>query len=370
MQKIKVLLILHFFCSSLFIQNSKAQNFGLKIISVSDSSVITTDLKRFDSLWSDCMFNYGRKDISYLFSDYEPNISKTNPITLLNFITGVEIPLSDMFVFRLVYSHKFNDSVKMYQLDMGWMQIAVLYNNNRNKLMRFESINSFNLSASTYKNLTVFTSQKINKKELVNSYKQVNYAINDLGLDKDSFSKLSLRVYSGSTLKDAYSYIGGLEYINFFNPKAQFGGMGDPFNKVILSGINKTVHVHELMHFAIPFKCNFFLGEGLASYYGGIAGNSFQVNLQEVLEFIKNKGIHTFSDALLLWRTEPYFNSVRGSYVFSAFMLYQIRKDFPLETYRNFVRNCKSDEEMIESLKKLYNLDSEVSVFNRIYYGI
>ncbi len=370
MRPFKSLSIIAFLIINFVTSETFAQSFGLKIISVSDSSVITKDLQIFDSLWFKCMSDYGRNDVSSLFADHHPGVSKTNPITLLNFISGFDIPFSNMFGFRLIYNQNLNDTVNLYQLDMGWMQMAVLYNSKQSKLMRFESLNSFNLIPHRYKNLTVFSSQKVEKKELAKSYNQMLSAVKELGLSADSFMKIPLILYSGPTLKDAYAYVGGLEYVNFFNPKAQFGGMGDPFNKVVLSGIPKPVHVHELLHFAIPFKCNYFVGEGLASLYGGIGATSYKENLPGVLAFIKSKDIHTFSDAMSLWRTSTYFNSIRGTYVLSAYMLDKIRKDFPRETYRNFVRNCKTDEEMINSLKELYKLDSEEALFNLIFYGV
>lgn len=264
MRPFKSLSIIAFIIINFVTGETFAQSFGLKIISVSDSSVITKDLQIFDSLWFKCMSDYGRNDVSPLFADHHPGVSKSNPITLLNFISGFDIPFSNMFGFRLIYNQNLNDTVNLYQLDMGWMQLAVLY------------------------------------------------------------------------------------------------------NKVVLSGIPKPVHVHELLHFAIPFKCNYFVGEGLASLYGGIGATSYKENLPGVLAFIKSKDIHTFSDAMSLWKTSSYFNSIRGTYVLSAYMLDKIRKDFPRETYRNFMRNCKTDEEMINSFKELYKLDSEESVFNRI----
>jgi hypothetical protein len=100
----------------------RAQNFGLKIIQVADSSSITQDLQRFDSLWYECMHRYGKSDVSNLFADHLQGISKTNPITLLNFISGIDMPFSDVFGFKLIHQQAYGDSVNMYQLDMGWMQ--------------------------------------------------------------------------------------------------------------------------------------------------------------------------------------------------------------------------------------------------------
>ncbi len=97
--------------------------------------------------------------------------------------------------------------------------------------------------------------------------------------------------------------------------------MGDPFNRVILSGIPKPIHVHEVLHFAITFPCNQFIGEGLASYYGGIGAKPYDENKDEVLDMLKRKKTSTFSSAMQLWRTEPKFNNMRGTYVMAAIIL-------------------------------------------------
>ena len=345
----------------------RAQSFGLKIIQVADSSSITQELQRFDSLWYDCMFGYGKKDVSNLFVDHLEGRSKTNPITLLNFITGIDMPFSDVFGFKLIHQQSFGDTVNMYQLDMGWMQLAALYHRKEKKLMRFESLNSFKLTQNTFQNLTLITSTQIPKKELAKAYNQVITSMKELGIDVDSFNSKPLTIYSGATLKDAYACIGGLEYVNFFNPGALHGGMGDPFNRVILSGIPKPIHVHEVLHFAITFPCNQFIGEGLASYYGGIGAKPYDENKDLVLNILKSKETITFSSAMRLWRSEPEFNALRGTYVMAAMVLERVKSDFNLDTYRNFVRHCRTDEEMINSLTALYQVKTEEEVFRLLF---
>ncbi len=346
----------------------QSQNFGLKILQVSDSSSIDQHLVKFDSLWYTCMQKYGKKDVSTLFADNTKGTSKTHPITLLNFISGIDAPLSDVFPFKLIHKGSMNDSVMLYQLDMGWMQLATLYHVKQQKLLRFESFNMFNLIPNVYQNLTVYSTSTIPKKELLNSYRQVTDAMKILGIDPITFTSKNIIIYSGATLKDAYSFVGGLEYVNFFNPGAQFGGMGDPYNRVILSGIPKPIHVHELLHFAINFQCNYFVGEGLASYFGGIGEKSYNSNLTQVLKILKEQNVHTFSESLNLWMRVPYFNAIRGNYVMSAHMLACVQRDFNQKTFQEFVRNCTTNEQMIASLKTLYKFDTEEAVFNHFFH--
>jgi len=368
MKKLKHKIILSFLGLCGLFQTGHSQTFGLKAISVSDSSIITKDLRTFDSLWYKCLIHYGKNDISNLFADNSPSVSKTNPITLLNFINGIDVPLCNVFEFKLVNKQVLNDSILLYQLDIGWMQFVIPFNRNKQKLLRFESINLFDLNKYQFKNLTVYSKNKINKKEFVLLFKTINQTAEELGINVDSFFAKEYVIYSGSTLKESYSYVGGLEYVNYFNKGSIFGGMGDPYNHVVLSGIQKPIHVHELLHFVIKFPCNNFIGEGLASYYGGIGSKSYTENLGQVLEIIKSKEIHNFSEINNLWMYDNAFNSLRGSYVLAAFMLSQLKKDFNNEIYRKFVRQCRTDQEMIANLKILYNVDSEKLLFDKLFY--
>ena len=129
----------------------------------------------------------------------------------------------------------------------------------------------------------------------------------------------------------------------------------------------KPIHVHEVLHFAITFPCNQFIGEGLASYYGGIGAKPYDENKDEVLDMLKRKKTSTFSSAMQLWRTEPQFNALRATYVMAAIILERVKSDFNLDTYRNFVRHCRTDEEMINSLMALYEIKTEEEVFRHLF---
>ena len=348
--------------------NLQAQTFGLKVLSISDSTMITKDLRLFDSIWHCCLSNYGKNDVSNLFDDSAQTVSKTNPITVLNFITGIDVPLSDVFGFKLVNSQILNDSILLYQLDMGWMQLAIPFNRIKKKLMRFESLNLFHLNKFSYKNLTVYSMDELKQKNLAFAFEKIVQTAKELDINIDSFLNQEIVIYSGRTIKESYSYVGGLEYVNYFNKGSIYGGMGDPYNNVILSGIPNPIHVHELLHFLIKFPCNHFIGEGLASYYGGIGATSYTTNLQEVLKIIKNKEVHSFTDINTLWRTDNYFNNVRGGYILAAYILSKIKKEFNLKTYRNFVRHCQTDSDMIIHLKDLYKVDSEKVLFDKLFW--
>ncbi len=345
----------------------KAQNFGLRILSVSDSSQINQEMKLFDSLWFHCIQDYGRKDISPLFTAMPKSVSNTNPITVLNFITGIDVPLNYVFPFKFVKRQSVNDSISVYQLDLGWMQMAIPLNLSQKKIMRFESLNNYGLKKCEYKNLTIYSQEEISRREVGQAYNRLAFSAKELGVDLGKFQSKSYTLYSANSIAEAYAYVGGLQYASFFFPGSRYGGMGDPFNQVILSGISTPVHVHELLHFVIDFPCNLFINEGLASYYGGVSSVNYQTNLKFVLDKVTASNVHTFQGLFELQISDASFNAVRGLYVMSAFLLDQVKKDIGITKFKQFIRNCKTDQEMIDSLKLLYHLNSEREVFDHFF---
>jgi hypothetical protein len=345
----------------------KAQNFGLRILTVSDSSQITSEMQLFDSLFYQCIQDYGKKDISSLFTANASNVSKTHPITVLNFITGIDVPLNYVFPFKLVKSISVNDSISIIQLDMGWMQLALPLNRNQKKLMRFESLNNFGLRKFEYKNLVIYSTEEVKRRDAVKAYSRIVVASKEIGVNLKKFNAKTYTMYSANSIAEAYAYVGGLQNASFFYPGSRYGGMGDPYNNVILSGISTPIHVHELLHFVIDFPCNLFINEGLASYYGGISSGNYETNIKSVLGIVAENDIHTFQGLYNLQISNASFNSVRGLYVLSAYLLNRVKKDFGLKEYQLFIRICKTDQEMINSLKALYKLNSEQAVFNYFF---
>ncbi len=348
------------------------QNYGLKIVIVKDSSTIDSDLKNFDSVWNNCMAEYGKNDVSKYFLNPHTSIqSKSHPITVLNFITGIDYPFNMVFPFRMVNKVDVNDSLKMYQLDMGWMHISILFHSKFKKLVQVSDINYFNLKTYYYKNLTIYSDQKtMDMRSVQQSYNDVLNAMDDLGIERDSFLKKHFTIYSANTLSEVYRYVGGLEYVNYFNQQSRFGGMGDPFNNILLSGVERPIHTHELVHFAVNFQTNRFIGEGIASLYGGVGIESYQSKIPKAVELMVKYNIHSFKD-LNEKSFIPEINSNRVPYVLSAHLLNSIKLRFRnKETFRKFVRSCKTDEQMISSLMELLNAPSEETVFLWIFYKI
>jgi hypothetical protein len=51
----------------------------------------------------------------------------------------------------------------------------------------------------------------------------------------------------------------------------------------------------------------------------------------------------------------------------AAIILERVKSDFNLDTYRHFVRHCRTDEEMINSLMALYEIKTEEEVFRHLF---
>ena len=83
--------------------------------------------------------------------------------------------------------------------------------------------------------------------------------------------------------------------------------------------------------------------------------------------YINSCTVVYFSGLQLAVYVLPQFNSLRANYVMAAMILERVKSDFNLDTYRNFVRHCRTDEEMVNSLKALYQLPSEEEVFIHLF---
>ncbi len=345
------------------------QEYGLKILSVKDFSYITEDMRNFDSVWYQCMSKYGHEDVSHYFHFPLHKTSSTHPLTSLNFIDGFDAPLSDAFYFKLVKTQRFNDTLHLYHMDMGWMQMAVYFDVKNLKLIPFEQVDPFHLQKCKYKNLTVYyLDRAVDKKQVEKAYADLVKSVTEMGVKAENFTNREFVVYSANSIADSYRLIGSLEFYNYFDAKGITGGMSDPHNNVILSGVRKPIHTHELIHLVVDFKSNRFVGEGLASLYGGIGAEPYQDKLAIAIGYLKKNNIHSFAELFqekFFYDTE--FNTNRVEYALAALMLEKVRQQFGLVKYQAFIRKCKTNDEMIESLMDLFQMKTEEALFEYLY---
>lgn len=342
-----------------------SQTIKLKVVTLSDSSFITEDLKSFDSVFYHCLTNYGKQECAHSF--LYPQRNAKHPVTCFNFIDGIDVSLNMVFEFKMVSETVVRDSLKSYLLDLGWMQFSMLYHPKYKKLVQFTDVNYWDLKHFSFKNLDIYTeATQLDTQSCKQTMDKIYFALNDIGIEKDSFNHKNYVIYSAKNLRDAERYIGGLYPQNYFNLNSIYGGMADPFQSVVLSGVNSTLHTHELLHLAIPLKVNKFIGEGLATYYGGTGNYQYQELVPYVIKKLQEYHIQSFEE-LFLAKMDQEFVAKRGGYVVAAYLLNKVKSDFGLTVYREFLRSSDTQFHMIEFLKNQYNIQSEQLLFKTIY---
>lgn len=101
----------------------------------------------------------------------------------------------------------------------------------------------------------------------------------------------------------------GYAYMNrMYNP-AQTGGVASWRNNIIYSGNNSSYFPHELVHLytyhVVPKDPHLWVGEGIATFYGGKAGHSLDWHLQRLRQFLQDQPNFDLSDINALRRSIP-----------------------------------------------------------------
>ncbi|MBS3914570.1 MAG: hypothetical protein KG003_08725 [Bacteroidetes bacterium] len=352
----------------IFLQKANGQNYGLKIINVRDSLEIDSTVLKFDKCWYGLMSSYGTDSAIY-FSDCNICKDRKHPLISFNFIQGVDIPFHMAFNYNLIGKQKYTDSQYAFQLDLDWMQYSVLFNMKSLKISDFSDVNYYQWESRKYKNILIYHPSyfRINEKGLKKGYSRIKFAMKDLDLSLDSFYNQQIVSFSSFSFPDVDRYIGTLAQSNYFNIYAFYGGMADPYNRIVLSGISQPFHVHELLHFAIYLKTCNFIAEGLATYYGGTGKSGYKELSQKVRNTLQTNSIQTFE---AFWKFNNMdFGSMRGHYVVAALVLDKVKRDFGISKYREFVRSCTTQENMLTYLQLLYPNLNEQDLFQILIYN-
>jgi hypothetical protein len=342
-----------------------AQSSELKIIQVSDSTQITPELIKFDSLWYKCMSGYGKENVSNYFAKPVRHIQR--PLVAFNFIHGLDGYLH-LLSYKLVKSTDISSSLILYQLDLGWMHYTVVYNKELGKIGQLSDFNFFNHFTTKYKNITVHSMQAFTDTvQIQNAYNKTIHAIKDIGVDTSFFINKQIDVFYDQTIIGSERLIGALYPTKYFAPNSSFGGMGDPYTQTVLSGVSNKIHTHELIHLANPINESLFgfISEGIATYYGGTGISDYNEHLLEIIDILKIQKINSF-DLLFKTAVQGRFEDLRGNYILAAHLLHQIKSQFGVRTYQRFISASKNQDEMMRMLKQLYNTEDQV-IFDRIY---
>lgn len=343
-----------------------AQTPELKIIKVSDSSHITPELIQFDSIWYNCMRGYGTKDLSSYF-EY-PVRSNTNPIIALNFLNGVE-GYYHLLSYELQSPIDIKNHLRLYKLNLGWMQLAIVYNTTTNKIGQTFDFNWFATTKTQYRNLSVFSETNfLNTAEIKKSLDLTMAACTEIGVDTNYFLSKNIHIYQEPSIIAAERLIGTLFPTKYFSENSTYGGMADPNTQTIISGVGNKIHTHELIHLANPLNDSLFgfISEGIATYYGGTGIANYTAHLPDVIELLKTNNITSF-DSLFQKPLEGKFNILRGNYILAAYLLHYVKSQFGIQNYQRFIRSCTNQKTMLKMLKRLHHNDEDSLIFAKIY---
>ena len=94
--------------------------------------------------------------------------------------------------------------------------------------------------------------------------------------------------------------IWGYEYMKRMYIPNQTGGIASVHNKLIYAGNNSEYYPHELVHLytfnMVPKDYHFWIGEGIATFYGGSGGYTLDWHLQKLRDFLKENPNYDLSN--------------------------------------------------------------------------
>lgn len=94
--------------------------------------------------------------------------------------------------------------------------------------------------------------------------------------------------------------IWGYEYVKRMYIPIQTGGVASVHNKLIYSGNNSEYYPHELVHLytfdLVPKDYHFWIGEGIATFYGGSGGYTLDWHLEKLRVFLETNPDFDLSD--------------------------------------------------------------------------
>ena len=94
--------------------------------------------------------------------------------------------------------------------------------------------------------------------------------------------------------------IWGYEYVKRMYIPNQTGGIASIHNKLIYAGNNSEYYPHELVHLytyeLVPKDYHFWIGEGIATFYGGSGGYTLDWHLEKLKSFLNENPNYDLSD--------------------------------------------------------------------------
>ncbi|MGJ8685685.1 MAG: hypothetical protein ACSHWW_13725 [Nonlabens sp.] len=131
--------------------------------------------------------------------------------------------------------------------------------------------------------------------------------------------------------------IWGYEYMNKMYQPAQTGGVASIHNKLIYAGNNSEYYPHELVHLytydLVPKDYHFWIGEGIATYYGGSGGESLEWHLNKLKEFLKQNPTYDLSDIDKLKQIPNGEHFTDFRYVIGGFLMKKVYEKYGVKGF-------------------------------------
>lgn len=156
----------------------------------------------------------------------------------------------------------------------------------------------------------------------------------------------------------------GYEYMNrMYNPTGK-GGIASWQNMTIYSGNNSSYFAHELVHLytfkIVPDYPHFWVGEGIATFFGGKSDHSLDWHLLKLKRFLEENPDFDLSDISKLKMDIPI--GEHGSdmrYVIGGLLMQNIYKKEGIEGLIDCLKYGTSDEEFFQLIKDKLDVEKD-----------
>ena len=148
----------------------------------------------------------------------------------------------------------------------------------------------------------------------------------------------------------------GYEYMNrMYNPTGK-GGIASWRNMTIYSGNNSSYFPHELVHLytyhIVPKEPHLWVGEGIATFYGGKSDYSFHWHLMKLKAFLNDNPEFDLSDISKLKMDIPNGDNVSDlRYVIGGLLMMKIYKKEGIKGLIEALRYGTSDEDFYQLIQ-------------------
>ncbi len=152
------------------------------------------------------------------------------------------------------------------------------------------------------------------------------------------------------------SNVWGYEYMNrMYNPSGK-GGIASWRNNIIYSGNNSSFFPHELVHLytyhVVPKDPHIWVGEGIATFYGGKSDYSLHWHLLKLKQFLKEKPEFDLSDISTLKMSIPNGEHISDfRYIIGGLLMKKIHENEGIQGLIEALKYGTSDEEFYQLLE-------------------